>query len=195
MKDEDILNYFKKSGALLEGHFILSSGFHSAMYLQCAKIFMDPKKSEYLCEILANKIKENINLDKIDIVLSPAIGGIIIGYVISKKINKKSIFLQRVEGTFTLRRGFKFSPGTRVLIIEDVITTGKSSNECISYVEYHGGKVIGIACLVDRTSNVTFSKLGIISLLRLSIPIYSPNEIPDKLLEIKPIKPGSRGLT
>ncbi|PPR78634.1 MAG: Orotate phosphoribosyltransferase [Alphaproteobacteria bacterium MarineAlpha2_Bin1] len=194
MNNEDILKYFKESGALLEGHFILSSGNHSAMYLQCAKIFMDPKKSEYLCEILANKIKENINLDEVDLILSPAIGGIIIGYEISRKIKKKSMFLERVEGDFNLRRGFEISPGARVLIIEDVITTGKSSNECISYVQKHSGKVKGLACLVDRTNDIAFSKLDVISLLKLNIPIYAPDEIPNDLMEIKPLKPGSRGL-
>mgnify|MGYP001223651591 CR=1 FL=1 len=195
MNKEDVLKYFKEVGALLEGHFILSSGYHSAMYLQCAKIFMDPIKSEYLRKILSKKIIKNINLNEVDLVLSPAIGGIIIGYEIARQLNKKSIFLERVNGVFNLRRGFKISPGMRVVILEDVITTGKSSLECVNFVEKKGGKVVGLACLVDRTNDSLFYKLDIISLLRLNIPIFKPEELPRKLKKIEPKKPGSRGLT
>ena len=194
MNNDDILNYFRDAGALLEGHFVLSSGYHSGMYLQCAKIFMNPIKSEYLCKILADKIKTSIDLESVDLIISPAMGGVIIGYEIARQLKKNSIFLERVDGVFNLRRGFKIIPGMRVLILEDVITTGKSSLECMHSIEKNGGVVIGLACLVDRTTRPVVSSLEVISLLKLDIAIYKPEDIPSELKKITPIKPGSRGL-
>ena len=194
MNNNDILNYFRENDALLEGHFILSSGYRSSMYLQCAKIFMDPIKSEYLCQILANKIKKNIDIKSVDLIVSPAMGGVIVGYEIARQLKKHSIFLERVEGIFSLRRGFKIIPNMQVLILEDVITTGKSSMECIDSIKNNGGIVVGLACLVDRTNGATVADLDIISLLKLDIPIYKPEDVPPKLKNIKPVKPGSRGL-
>ncbi len=194
MNNDDILNYFRKSGALLEGHFVLSSGYRSGMYLQCAKIFMNPIKSEYLCQILADKIKKIIDLDSVDLIISPAMGGVIIGYEIARQLKKNSIFLERVEGIFSLRRGFKIIPGMRVLVLEDVITTGKSSLECMDFIKKNEGMVVGLACLVDRTNGPVIENLEVISLLKLDIPIYKPEDIPLELKKIKPVKPGSRGL-
>ncbi len=194
MNDEDILNYFRESGALLEGHFILSSGYHSSMYLQCAKIFMNPNLSEILCKNLAGKISKFVNISDIDMIVSPAMGGVIIGYEVARHLNKRSIFTERVDGVFEFRRGFQIENGMNILIIEDVITTGKSSLECIDCVKNNGGNILGVSCMIDRTQNTVIPDLDIISLSKISIPIYKPNDVPENLNKIPPIKPGSRGL-
>ena len=185
------LKVLKKTNALLEGHFILSSGLHSAQYVQCAKLLSFPKLSEKFIKSLASKIKKKIK--KIDIVLSPAMGGIIIGYEIGKILGKETIFCERVNKKFTLRRGFSIKKNSKVLIVEDVITTGKSSLECVKLIKKSNATLVGFACLIDRTSN-TKIKSRIISQVKLKIPTYSKKNLPTYMKEIPITKPGSRFL-
>ena len=183
------LKVLKKTKALLEGHFILSSGLHSAQYVQCAKLLSYPKLSEKFIKSLASKIKKKIK--KIDIVLSPAMGGIIIGYEIGKLLGKETIFCERVNKKFTLRRGFFIKKNSKVLIVEDVITTGKSSLECVKLIKKSNAKLVGFACLIDRTSK-TKLKHRIISQVKLKIPTYNKNNLPPYVKKIPVTKPGSR---
>ena len=185
------LKVLKKTNALLEGHFILSSGLHSAQYVQCAKLLSYPKLSEKFIKSLASKIKKKIK--KIDIVLSPAMGGIIIGYEIGKLLGKETIFCERVNKKFTLRRGFFIKKNSKVLIVEDVITTGKSSLECVKLIKKYNAKPVGFACLIDRTSKAKI-KNKIISQVKLKIPTYNKKNIPSYIKEIPVTKPGSRFL-
>ena len=185
------LKVLKKTNALLEGHFILSSGLHSAQYVQCAKLLSYPKLSEKFIKSLASKIKKKIK--KIDIVLSPAMGGIIIGYEIGKLLGKETIFCERVNKKFTLRRGFFIKKNSKVLIVEDVITTGKSSLECVKLIKKSNAKLVGFACLIDRTSK-TKLKHRIISQVKLKIPTYNKNNLPPYIKKIPVTKPGSRFL-
>ena len=185
------LRVLKKTNALLQGHFILSSGLHSAQYVQCAKLLSYPKLSEKFTKSLASKIKKKIK--KIDIVLSPAMGGIIIGYEIGKLLGKETIFCERVNKKFTLRRGFSIKKNSKVLIVEDVITTGKSSLECVKLIKNYNAKLVGFACLIDRTSK-TKIKSRIISQVKLEIQTYTKNNLPSYIKEIPVTKPGSRFL-
>ena len=185
------LKVLKKTNALLEGHFILSSGLHSAQYVQCAKLLSYPKLSEKFIKSLASKIKKKIK--KIDIVLSPAMGGIIIGYEIGKLLGKETIFCERVNKKFTLRRGFFIKKNSKVLIVEDVITTGKSSLECVQLIKKYNAKLVGFACLIDRSSKIKI-KNRIISQVKLKIPTYNKKNIPSYIKEIPVTKPGSRFL-
>ena len=185
------LDILKKTNALLEGHFVLSSGLHSSKYIQCAKLLSHPNKAELICKSLANRIKKNFK--NIDLILSPAMGGIIIGYEIGKILKKETIFCERVSGKFTLRRGFNIKKNSRVLIIEDVITTGKSSLECAKLIKKAKSKLIGYAAIIDRSTNKTLKiKKKIISHLKITVPTYKKNKLP-KSLELIPVtKPGSR---
>ena len=185
------LKVLKKTNALLEGHFILSSGLHSAQYVQCAKLLSYPKLSEKFIRSLAFKIKKKIK--KIDIILSPAMGGIIIGYEIGKLLGKETIFCERVNKKFTLRRGFFIKKNSKVLIVEDVITTGKSSLECVKLIKKYDAKLVGFACLIDRTLKTKIKK-RIISQVKLKIPTYNKKEIPSYIEKIPVTKPGSRFL-
>ena len=185
------LKVLKKTNALLEGHFILSSGLHSAQYIQCAKLLSYPKLSEKFIRSLASKIRKKIK--KIDIILSPAMGGIIIGYEIGKLLGKETIFCERVNKKFTLRRGFSIKKNSNVLIVEDVITTGKSSLECVKLIKKSNAKLVGFACLIDRTSK-TKIKSRIISQVKLEIPTYTKNNLPSYIKDIPVTKPGSRFL-
>ena len=185
------LNILRKTDALLEGHFILSSGLHSSKYIQCAKLLSFPFKAEKICKSLANKIKKNFK--KIDLILAPAMGGIVIGYEIGRLLKKETIFCERVNGKFILRRGFKIKANSRVLIIEDVITTGKSSMECVKLIENAKAKSIGFATIIDRSSKKTLKiKKKIISHLKIKIPTYKFNQLPKDLKFIPITKPGSR---
>ena len=185
------LNILRKTDALLEGHFILSSGLHSSKYIQCAKLLSFPFKAEKICKSLANKIKKNFK--KIDLILAPAIGGIVIGYEIGRLLKKETIFCERVNGKFILRRGFKIKANSRVLIIEDVITTGKSSMECVKLIEKAKAKSIGFATIIDRSSKKSLKiKKKIISHLKIKIPTYKFNQLPKDLKFIPITKPGSR---
>ena len=185
------LKVLKKTNALLEGHFILSSGLHSAQYVQCAKLLSYPKLSEKFIKSLASKIKKKIK--KIDIILSPAMGGIIVGYEIGKILGKETIFCERVNKKFTLRRGFFIKKNSKVLIVEDVITTGKSSLECVKLIKKYNAKLVGFACLIDRSSKTKIKK-RIISQVKLKMPTYNKKNIPSYIKEIPVTKPGSRFL-
>ena len=186
------LAVLRKTDALLEGHFILSSGLHSSKYIQCAKLLSYPNLADKLCKSLANKIKKKIN--QIDLILAPAMGGIIIGYEIGKQLKKETIFCERVKGKFKLRRGFSIKKKSKVLIIEDVITTGKSSLECVKLIKYAKAKLVGFACLIDRSNNKTLKikKQKIISQLKIDIPIFTKGNLPSSLNKIPVTSPGSR---
>ena len=191
---KDSLAVLKKTKALLEGHFVLSSGLHSPRYVQCAKLLSYPKKSEKFCKSLTSKIKKKFK--KIDIILSPAMGGIVIGYIVGNLLNKETIFCERVNGKFTLRRGFSIKKNSKVLIVEDVITTGKSSLECARLVKKYKSKVVGYACLINRSSkpSLKIKDKNIVSQIKLEIPTYKKNDLPIELKKIPITKPGSRYL-
>ena len=185
------LAVLKKTEALKEGHFILSSGLHSPQYVQCAKLLSHPNKAEKLCKSLALKIKKNFK--KIDIILSPAMGGIVIGYEIGKILKVETIFCERANGKFKLRRGFNIKPKSKVLIIEDVITTGKSSLECVKIIKNSNASLAGFACIIDRSNKKQLKiKNKIISQVKLNIPTYNKNKLPDSLKKIPITSPGSR---
>ena len=185
------LNILKKTDALLEGHFVLSSGLHSPKYIQCAKLLSFPNLADKICKSLANKIKKNYK--KIDLILAPAMGGVIIGYEIGKILNKETIFCERVDGKFTLRRGFSIKKGARVLIIEDVITTGKSSLECVKLIKKSNAKLIGFASIIDRSTKKSLKiKNKIVSHLKIDVPSYNFKNIPKSLKSIPITTPGSR---
>ena len=185
------LNILKKTDALLEGHFVLSSGLHSPKYIQCAKLLSFPNLADKICKSLANKIKKNFK--KIDLILAPAMGGVIIGYEIGKILKKETIFCERVNGKFTLRRGFSIKKGARVLIIEDVITTGKSSLECVKLIKKSNAKLVGFASIIDRSSKKSLKiKTKIISHLKIDVPSYNLKNIPKSLKSIPITTPGSR---
>ena len=186
------LNILKKTNALLEGHFVLSSGLHSSRYIQCAKLLSYPYLADKICKSLANKIKNNFG--KIDVILAPAMGGIIIGYEIGKLLKKETIFCERVNGKFMLRRGFKIQKGFNVLIIEDVITTGKSSMECVKLIKKSKAKLVGFASIIDRSTKKTLKikRKKIISSFKINVPTYKKNNLPKNLESIKITTPGSR---
>ena len=186
------LKILKETNALLEGHFILSSGLHSDKYVQCAQLLSKPEKAKDICNSLAEKIRKNYK--KIDLVLSPAIGGIVIGYEIGKILNIKTIFAERVNESFNLRRGFEIKKGERILIVEDVITTGKSSLECSNLAAKAGAEVVGYACIIDRSNGKSNIKNKIVSQVEIQIPTYKKEDLPKHLEKIKAIKPGSRNL-
>jgi len=187
------LSILKKTNALLEGHFILSSGLHSPKYIQCAKLLSYPHLAKKICESLAKKIKKNFK--KIDLILAPAMGGVIIGYEIGRLLKKETIFCERVDGKFKLRRGFNIKKNSRVLIIEDVITTGKSSLECVKLIKKSRAKHLGFASIINRSSKKSLKiKSKIISHLKIEVPTYKKNELPNDLRNIKITKPGSRFL-
>ena len=185
------LNILKKTDALLEGHFVLSSGLHSSKYIQCAKLLSYPHLAEKICKSLASKIKKNFS--KFDLILSPAMGGIIIGYEIGRILRKETIFCERVKGKFTLRRGFKIRKGSKVIIIEDVITTGKSSIECVKLIKKAKAKLVGFAAIIDRSNKRNLKiKNTIISHLKIDVPVFNKKQIPDSLKHIPITIPGSR---
>ena len=189
---KESLKILKETNALLEGHFILSSGLRSAQYIQCAQLLSKPLMAKEICSSLAAKI-ENV-YSEIDLILSPAMGGIIIGYEIGRLLNIETIFSERINGNFALRRDFYIPKKSNVLIIEDVITTGKSSLECSELVNKAGANILGYACLIDRSNGKSLIKEKIISQVEFPISTYDVDSLPEELKKIKPIKPGSRGL-
>ena len=193
MEESEIIEEFKKCGALLEGHFILSSGLHSTKYLQCALALSRPKLAKKLTLALGEKIKNRFN-EHIDFVIAPAMGGLIIGHQIAMFLDLPFLFLERVDGEFNLRRGFSIKSGSNCLMIEDVVTTGLSSKEAINVVNRLGGNVIGEASLIDRSGGNVDIGIELLSLVTLDIPTYKSNEIPDDLKSIPAEKPGSRNL-
>ena len=185
------LDILKKTDALLEGHFVLSSGLHSSKYIQCAKLLSFPYLAEEICKSLASQIKKKYK--KIDLILAPAMGGIIIGYEIGRLLKKETIFCERVKGNFTLRRGFSINKGAKVLIIEDVITTGKSSLECVKLIKKANAKLLGFASIIDRSSKKSLKiKTKIISHLKIDVPVYSSKKLPEILKSVPITTPGSR---
>ena len=193
MDEKELLDDFKTCGALLEGHFILASGLHSSKYLQCALALSNPLLVKKISNALGNKIKENFR-EKIDYIIAPAMGGLIIGHEIAMFLNLPFMFLERVEGNFELRRGFSIENNSNILMIEDVVTTGLSSKEAIKVVNDMGGNVIGEAAIIDRSGGEVDLGIDLITLISLKIPTYNKNNIPDDLKLIKPEKPGSRSL-
>ncbi len=191
MSDDEILGEFRAAGALLEGHFILSSGLRSPKYLQCARVLMDPARAERLAKALAAKLPDELR-SSIDAVLSPAMGGVIIGHEMGRVLERPAMFLERPQGRFELRRGFRLDPGARVLMVEDVVTTGLSSREAIEAVREAGGVVIGEAALVDRSSGKAELGVPFYPLIRIDVPTYEAGAIPADLAAIPAVKPGSR---
>ncbi len=187
------LAVLKRTNALLEGHFVLSSGLHSSKYIQCAKLLSYPHLASNICKSLSKKIKKNFK--KIDIILSPAMGGIIIGYEIGKLLKKETIFCERVSGKFKLRRGFFIKKNSKVLIIEDVITTGKSTLECEKLIKKAKAKFLGLACIIDRSNKKTLKlKSKIVSQIKIDAPTFDKKNIPTSLKKIPITVPGSRRL-
>ena len=191
MTDDEILAEFRAADALLEGHFILSSGLRSPKYLQCARVLMDPARAERLARALAAKIPAEIR-DGIAAVLSPAMGGVIIGHEMGRALGKPAMFLERPDGMFELRRGFSIAPGTKVLMVEDVVTTGLSSREAIEAVGRAGGDVVAEASLVDRSGGCADVGVPYTGLIRIDVPTYEADALPPELAAIPPMKPGSR---
>tara|TARA_B100000767_G_C19674071_1_gene496555 strand:+ start:386 stop:970 length:585 start_codon:yes stop_codon:yes gene_type:complete len=189
---KESLKILKETSALLDGHFILSSGLHSPQYVQCAKLLSKPFLANDLCKSLAKKIQNEFK--EIDLILSPAMGGVIIGYEIGKILKKETIFAERVNGDFLLRRDFNVKKNSNVLIVEDVITTGKSSIECSKLISEFSANILGYACIIDRSNGKSLIKSKIVSQIEINIPSYDKDNLPKELLNIKPIKPGSRNL-
>ena len=191
MTDDEILAEFRSAKALLEGHFILSSGLRSPRYLQCARVLMDPKRAEQLARALADKLPVAI-AESVDAVVSPAMGGVIIGHEMGRALGVPAMFVERPDGEFHLRRGFALDPGTRVLLVEDVVTTGLSSKEAIRAIEATGAKVIAAASLVDRSGGTVELGVPFTPLIRIDVPTYEADDLPSELAAIPAMKPGSR---
>ncbi|WP_435202509.1 orotate phosphoribosyltransferase [Qipengyuania sp. 902] len=191
MTEDEILSEFRASEALLEGHFKLSSGRHSGHYLQCARVLMNPERAGNLARALAQKIPREIR-NEVDVVVSPAMGGLIIGHEMGRALGKDAMFLERPEGEFHLRRGFRLEPGAKVLMVEDVVTTGLSSREAIAAVGREGGEVIAECALVDRSNGSADLGVPFFPLIDITFPSYAEDEVPDELAAIPVTKPGSR---
>jgi orotate phosphoribosyltransferase len=192
MTSEQALDEFRAAGALLEGHFILSSGLHSSVFLQKMFVFMDPARTERLCRALAERIREAFGA--VDYVVSPAVGGIVPGYETARHLSAKAVFVERENGVFALRRGFAIPEGARVVMVEDIVTTGLSSRECLEALRAHPGRILGAACLIDRSGGKADLGVPLVSLVELDIPNYPPDALPPDLAAIPAIKPGSRNL-
>ena len=190
---DEVLGEFRAAGALLEGHFILSSGLHSPRYLQCARVLMDPARAERLCRSLKERIADKIRA-QIDMVASPAMGGVVVGYEMGRQLGVPAIFFERVEGTLVLRRGFSIARGARVLMVEDIVTTGLSSRECIAGIAEEGGVTLAAACLIDRSGGKADLGVPLFALTSLEIPAYPADALPPELAALPAVKPGSRGL-
>ena len=185
------LNILKKTNALLEGHFVLSSGLHSSKYIQCAKLLSFPHLADKICLALAKKIKKKFK--KIDLILAPAMGGVVIGYEIGKLLKKETIFCERINGKFKLRRGFHIKKNAKVLVMEDVITTGKSSMECVKLITKSRAKLVGFASIIDRSTKKSLKiKKGIVSHMKIEFPAFKRNNLPDYLKSMSITVPGSR---
>ena len=190
---DESLKILKETNALLEGHFILSSGLHSKQYIQCAKLLSHPKKAEAICLSLCEKIKKKFN--KIDIILSPALGGVVVGYEVGRQLEIETIFAERIDGKLTLRRNFSVKQNSNVLVVEDVITTGKSALECSNIVKKNKANLVGYACIIDRTINNISIKDKIVSQIQFNIETFPEDKIPEDLKKIQPTIPGSRNLS
>jgi orotate phosphoribosyltransferase len=193
MDQQQVLDQFRAADALLEGHFILSSGLHSPVFLQCARVMMDASRGALLCGALAAKVRSTITED-IDVVVSPAMGGVIVGYEVGRQLDVPSMFVERVDGTFTFRRGFGLDADAKVLMVEDVVTTGLSSKECIKEITAQGGNVVAGASLIDRSNGTADIGVPLVSLAVIDAPSYEADRLPPELAATPGIKPGSRDL-
>lgn len=193
MTQDEAIQEFRAAEALLTGHFILTSGLRSDTYLQCARVMMDPRRGDRLCAALADRLRGN-GAGPFDLVASPAMGGVVVGYEMGRQLGVPAIFFERVDGVFQLRRGFAIEPGARVLMVEDVVTTGLSSRECIAAIAKEGGVTVAAACLVNRSGGAADLGVPLTALLTLDIRNYSTDNLPPELAAIPAIKPGSRGL-
>ena len=194
MTQDEVLQVFRDCGALLEGHFILTSGLHSATYLQKALVFRRPDKTEILCRALAEKIRE-AGYASISQVVSPAVGGIIPGYETARQLGLPSIYTERVDGKFQLRRNFEVGPGEKVIVVEDIVSTGLSIRECVECMKALGADVVAAACLIDRSEGAADIGVPLVALTRYKVPAYPADKLPPNLAAIPAIKPGSRGLS
>ncbi len=192
MTPTEALDEFRAAGALLEGHFILSSGLHSSVFLQKMFVFQDPARTERVCRALAERIRAAYG--PVDMVVSPAVGGIVPGYETARHLGAKAVFVERENGVFALRRGFVIPEGTRVVMVEDIVTTGLSSRECLASLAEHPGQILGAACLIDRSGGKADLGVPLVSLVQLDIPNYAPDALPPELAALPATKPGSRGL-
>jgi orotate phosphoribosyltransferase len=192
MNVEQVLAEFEASGAILKGHFKLSSGLHSDTYLQCARVLMHPAQAERLCKVLAGKVREKIGA--VDLVVAPAMGGLIVGFEVARQLGVDSIFCERVEGKFEFRRGFSISAGAKTLIVEDVVTTAKSSFETLETIKAAGGNVVGEACLIDRSCGKHALPFPLVCLTELEVAAYEESKLPPHLAGTEAVKPGSRFL-
>jgi orotate phosphoribosyltransferase len=193
MTRDEVLAEFRAAGALLEGHFILSSGLRSPVFLQKARVFADPVRTEKLCRALAEKVRAELK-DEITVIVSPAVGGIVPGYETARQMGLKALYVEREGGEFTLRRGFELSAEDRVLVVEDIVTTGLSSRECIDAIRATGATVVAEACLVDRSGGEADVGVPLIALTEYKVPAYPADRLPPELEAIPAVKPGSRGL-
>jgi len=191
MTEQEVLAEFQAAGALLEGHFVLSSGLRSSRYLQCARVLMNPKRASRLADALTASIPSGIR-ESIEVVVSPAMGGVIIGHEMGRSLNVDALFVERPDGVFQLRRGFELQRGTKVLMVEDVVTTGLSSREAMNAVREAGGDIVAEAALVDRSNGTADLGVPFFPLIRLSVPSYQAGALPPELAAIPPVKPGSR---
>ncbi len=194
MNKDEVLDIFRSCDALLEGHFILSSGLHSSAYLQCARVLMNAERAAKLCQELAKQMLAELGENPVDMVVSPAMGGVVVGYEMGRQLGVDAVFTERVEGELHLRRGFTIPKGARILMAEDIVTTGLSSKECIDTIRQHGGNVVAASCLVDRSNGKVELDVPLFSLVGLDIPTFSANDLPENLKGIPAEKPGSRGL-
>ena len=192
MTDDEVLAEFRAADALLEGHFILSSGRHSPVFLQKMRVFQYPDRTERICRALADKIRDR--LGEVDLVVSPAMGGVIPGYETARALGCPAVFVEREEGEFRLRRGFRIPEGARIVMVEDIVTTGLSSRECIAAIRRHSGNLLGAACLIDRSNGRADIGIPLVSLVRMDVPDYAPDELPAELAALPAEKPGSRDL-
>jgi orotate phosphoribosyltransferase len=193
MTEDEILSEFRSVDALLEGHFLLSSGKHSAYYLQCARLLMNPERAGRIALAISQKMPRELRAE-VQAVISPAMGGLIIGHEMGRALGVDAMFVERPEGVFGLRRGFTLTPGTKVLMVEDVVTTGLSSREAIAAIEAAGGVVIAAAAVVDRSAGTAELGVPFFPLIQLNFPTYAPDELPPELAATQAIKPGSRKL-
>jgi len=193
MTNEQVLNEFRKAGALLEGHFILSSGLHADMFLQKALVFQDAKRTAKLCRALAAKVRAEIK-QEFTAIVSPAVGGIVPGYEMGRQLGLPAMYVERVEGRFQLRRNFHLDKNQPVLMVEDIISTGVSSRECIEAIRAAGGKPVAAACLIDRSGGKAKVGVKLIALATIKVPAWQADNLPPHLRNMPAVKPGSRGL-
>ena len=193
MTHEEVLQEFRAAGALLEGHFVLSSGLHSPRYLQCARVLMDPKRAALLCKALVEKVLAGGH-GAFDLVVSPAMGGVVVGYEVARQLGVPSIFFERVDGKLALRRGFTIDKGARILMVEDIVTTGLSSRECIDGIAEEGGVTVAAACLINRSGGKADVGVPLYALTSIDVPTFAADALPPELAAIPATKPGSRGL-